>query len=202
MIGNNHHLDPMNGEDFQMFEQDLPGQNKSGLSFQSASELPLESCITMNDAWGFRITDHHYKTYKEVIHTLVNAAGRNTNLLLNVGPMPNGEIGQEFTDTLALVGKWTKQFGHTIYGTRGGPMQAEKWGVTTQNNKEVYLHVFEKPDHAIIFIPGNYNLSTCIVLNNGKQVPLSKVDGGIQIDFSMMELSSPDAILKLEKIVN
>ena len=84
MIGNNHHLDPIAGEDFQMFEQDLPGKNTAGLSFQEASALPLESCITMNDSWGFRITDHHYKTYNEVIHTLVGAAGRNTNLLLNV----------------------------------------------------------------------------------------------------------------------
>jgi alpha-L-fucosidase len=102
MIGNNHHLDPIPGEDFQMFEQDLPGQNNSGLSFQTASALPIESCITMNDSWGFRINDHNYKSFNNIIHTLVGAAGRNSNLLLNVGPMANGEIQQEFTDTLAL----------------------------------------------------------------------------------------------------
>lgn len=56
MIGNNHHLTPFAGEDFQMFERDLPGENKSGLSFQKASEkLPLETCETMNDSWGFNI---------------------------------------------------------------------------------------------------------------------------------------------------
>ena len=199
MIGNNHHMDPINGEDFQMFEQDLPGQNTAGLNFQTASALPLESCITMNDAWGFRITDHHYKTYHEVIKTLVNAAGRNTNLLLNVGPMPNGEIGQEFTDTLALVGKWTKQLGHTIYGTRGGPMQPEKWGVTTQNEKQVFLHVFEKPSNSTVFIPGSYNLSSGIWLNNGQKASIVKVNGGIQIDLSRIEITSPNQILRVEK---
>ena len=202
MIGNNHHLDPINGEDFQMFEQDLPGQNTAGLNFQTASALPLESCITMNDAWGFRITDHHYKTYHEVIKTLVNAAGRNTNLLLNVGPMPNGEIGQEFTDTLALVGKWTKQFGHTIYGTRGGPMQPEKWGVTTQNEKQVFLHLFEKPGNSTVFIPGSYNLSSGIWLNNGQKASIVKVNGGIQIDLSRIEITGLNQILRVEKIIN
>jgi alpha-L-fucosidase len=134
MIGNNHHLDPLPGEDFQMFEQDLPGQNNSGLSFQTASNLPIESCITMNDSWGFRITDRNYKSYENIIQTLVGAAGRNSNLLLNVGPMANGEIQVEFRDTLALVGKWVKIYGASIYGTRGGPLGPQVWGVTTQDS--------------------------------------------------------------------
>jgi alpha-L-fucosidase len=101
LIGNNHHLTPFPGEDFQMFERDLPGENKSGLSFQKASEkLPLETCETMNDSWGFNIKDDNYKSVKVLIHYLVNAAGRNANFLLNVGPMPNGKMQKEFSDTL------------------------------------------------------------------------------------------------------
>jgi len=199
MIGNNHHLDPISGEDFQMFEQDLPGQNTAGLNYQTASPLPLESCITMNDAWGFRINDHHYKTFKEVIKTLIGAAGRNTNLLLNVGPMPNGEIGKEFTDTLAMVGKWTKQFGNTFYGTRGGPMKAATWGVTTQNKDFVYVHIFEKPNNNIITIPGAYNASTILVLNNGNWIKGNTVKGELQIDVSNLKLDGPDTILKISK---
>lgn len=199
MIGNNHHLDPINGEDFQMFEQDLPGQNKSGLSFQTASALPLESCVTMNDSWGFKINDHHYKTYPEVIRTLVGAAGRNTNLLLNVGPMSNGEIGNEFSDTLALVGNWTKQFGASVYGTRGGPMVAENWGVTTQNKDFVYLHIFEKPVNEVITIPGEYNAETILVLNNGSWMKGKFTKEGLQIDLTNVKLLAPDLILKLSK---
>ena len=199
MIGNNHHLDPINGEDFQMFEQDLPGQNSAGLNFQSASVLPLESCITMNDSWGFKINDHHYKTFNEVIKTLVGAAGRNTNLLLNVGPMPNGEIGKEFTDTLALVGKWTKQFGHTIYGTRGGPMKAEKWGVTTQDAKYVYLHIFDKPENANVIIPGNYDANSLQFLNTGKMVVGTLKDNAIELNIGFIDITGPDAIIRITK---
>ena len=88
MIGNNHHLAPFPGEDFQMFERDLPGENKSGLNFQTASPLPLETCETINGSWGYNITDRNYKSTKQIIHYLVNAAGRNSNLLLNVGLCP------------------------------------------------------------------------------------------------------------------
>jgi alpha-L-fucosidase len=199
MIGNNHHLDPINGEDFQMFEQDLPGQNSAGLNFQSASVLPLESCITMNDSWGFKINDHHYKTFNEVIKTLVGAAGRNTNLLLNVGPMPNGEIGKEFTDTLALVGKWTKQFGHTIYGTRGGPMKPEKWGVTTQDAKYVYLHIFDKPENANVIIPGNYDANSLQFLNTGKMVAGTIKDNAIELNVGSVDITGPDVIIRITK---
>jgi alpha-L-fucosidase len=69
LVGNNHHLSPLPGEDFQMFERDLPGQNKSGLSFQKASDqLPLETCETMNGSWGFNIKDDKYKSPPELIH--------------------------------------------------------------------------------------------------------------------------------------
>jgi alpha-L-fucosidase len=199
MIGNNHHLDPINGEDFQMFEQDLPGQNKSGLSYQSTSALPLESCITMNKSWGFSIKDHHYKTFQELIQTLVGAAGRNTNLLLNVGPMPNGEIGMEFTDTLALVGNWTRQFGQSIYGTRGGPMQAEKWGVTTQNDQNVYLHIFEKPEKDIVFIPGVFKNNTVSIMNANKMIQGKLQPNGIEIDLKGIVFTDVNTIFTISK---
>jgi alpha-L-fucosidase len=199
LIGNNHHLDPIDGEDFQMFEQDLPGQNNSGLSFQSASALPLESCITMNNSWGFKINDHNYKSYKEVIQTLVGAAGRNTNLLLNVGPMPNGEIGTHFTDTLALVGKWTAQYGNTIYTTRGGPLKADKQVVSTQNNDFVFVHVFYKPNNGIITVPGKYNAASILVMNNGTWLKGKALSDSVQIDISGLKLDGPDTILKLAK---
>jgi alpha-L-fucosidase len=199
MIGNNHHLDPINGEDFQMFEQDLPGQNTAGFNFQSASSLPLESCITMNDSWGFKINDHHYKTVHQVVKTLVSAAGRNTNLLLNVGPMPNGEIGKEFTDTLALVGKWMQQYGQTVYGTRGGPMKPEKWGVTTQDAKHVYLHLFEKPENGIVFVPGNYKNASLQSVNDGHVFKGVLTENGIEINVSSMNNHTPDNILVIDK---
>ena len=83
-MGNNHHLVPFEGEDIQIFERDLPGENTAGLSGQEIGRLPLETCQTMNGMWGYKITDLDYKSSKTLIHYLVRAAGRNGNLLLNI----------------------------------------------------------------------------------------------------------------------
>ena len=64
LIGNNHHTTPFPGEDIQIFERDLPGENKAGLSGQDISRLPLESCQTINEHWGYSITDSNYKSGK------------------------------------------------------------------------------------------------------------------------------------------
>jgi alpha-L-fucosidase len=76
LVGNNHHLAPKDGEDFQMFEKDLPGNNTTGFSGESKiGTLPLETCETINDSWGFNIRDRSFKSSKQIIHYLVNAAG-------------------------------------------------------------------------------------------------------------------------------
>ncbi len=151
MIGNNHHLTPFAGEDFQMFERDLPGENKAGYSFQKPSEsLPLETCETLNKSWGFNITDTTYKTAKQVVHYIINAAGRNANLLLNVGPMPDGVIQQEFVDTLLKAGHWLQEYGESIYDTRAGWLPLQPWGVATTKGDKVYFHVLKKPESGYI----------------------------------------------------
>jgi alpha-L-fucosidase len=198
MIGNNHHLDPIPGEDFQMFEQDLPGQNTSGLSFQTASSLPIESCITMNDSWGFKITDRKYKTYNNIIQTLVGAAGRNSNLLLNVGPMANGEMQVEFRDTLALVGKWVKKYGASIYGTRGGPLGPQAWGVTTQDSKHVYVHLMKQRNQSGLFIPGNFKVKKVSLMGANTSLPFTVRQNGILIDTHGLSVTGPDTIIAID----
>jgi alpha-L-fucosidase len=153
LIGNNHHLSPIEGEDFQMFEKDLPGRNTTGFGGASISHLPLETCETMNDSWGFKITDRKYKTVKQLIHYLVNDAGRDANLLLNVGPMPNGVIQPENVDTLAKVGDWMKKHGNTIYGTRGNVIDVQDWGLVTGKDKSLYVHVLNKITQTFITLP-------------------------------------------------
>jgi alpha-L-fucosidase len=97
LIGNNYHLTPFACEDFQMFEKDLPGENKSGLNYQQSSQrLPLETCETINNSWGFNITDTTYKSTKQLIDYLVKANGYGANFLLNIGPMQNGAVQPEF----------------------------------------------------------------------------------------------------------
>ncbi len=200
MIGNNHHLSPIPGEDFQMFERDLPGENKSGLSFQEASQdVPLETCETINGAWGYNITDRNYKTVKEVIHLLAGAAGRNANLLLNVGPMPNGKIQPEFTDTLAAAGKWLEQYGETIYGTRGGPVAPQPWGVSTQKGKKIYLHIFKQPYGNIILIPGlTEKVKQVQGFINRQPVRFKQQQEGVLIQTDGLRFEEADQVIEIE----
>lgn len=183
MIGNNHHLDPITGEDFQMFEKDLPGENKSGLSFQQPSDaLPLETCETMNDSWGYNVTDRNYKTVKQVIHLLVNTAGRNANLLLNVGPMPNGEIQKEFINTLLAAGVWLQQYATSIYNTRGRLVPPQPWGIATRNNKQVFLHLLQQPANNFILLPGfNETISSVEIMGSNKKLKWNQVPEGVFI---------------------
>lgn len=155
LVGNNHHMASLPGEDFQMFEKDLPGENHTGYrKSNQVGNLPLETCETMNDSWGFNINDRNFKSSKRLIQMLVGAAGRNANLLLNVGPMPDGKIQPEFTDTLAVIGAWMRKNGETIYGTRGKIIPAQSWGVVTAKENFLYAHILSRPQQDYIFIPG------------------------------------------------
>ena len=148
LVGSNHHLKPFAGEDFQMFEKDLPGGKTASFNADQevSNELPLETCETMNNSWGFNLTDRTYKSAKDLVQYLVRAAGHDANFLLNVGPMPNGRIQPEFVTRLQEVGEWTRRYGESIYGTRGGPIPVRNWGATTQRGDRVYVHVLEWPD--------------------------------------------------------
>ena len=138
----NHHQTPRPGEDVQTFERDLPGQNTAGFNTEYIStQLPLESSDTLNENWGFNIGDSNYKSPADLERRLVRAAGNNSNLLMNIGPYPNGEIDPQFVTRLHAVGEWLSKYGDSIYGTRGGPIAPADWGVTTHKENTVYVHV-------------------------------------------------------------
>ena len=152
LVGNNHHQTPFPGEDIQIFERDLPGENNAGLSGQEVSPLPLETCETMNGMWGYKITDQDYKSTKTLIHYLVKAAGMNANLLMNIGPQPNGELPAISVERLKEMGEWMKIYSETIYGTRGGIVPPHDWGVTTQKSNKLYVHILNLQDKGL-FLP-------------------------------------------------
>jgi alpha-L-fucosidase len=193
IIGNNHHEAVKEGEDFQMFEKDLPGGNTTGFSGKSKiGQLPLETCETINNSWGFNITDRSYKSVKQIIHYMVNAAGRNANFLLNIGPMPNGKIQPEFADTLALVGDWMQKNGESIYGTRGNLIAPQQWGVVTYKNKTLYAHVLNTPQQPYIFLPlVKGKVIKAILMSDGSSVKYKQQPEGV---FVYADNIKPDAI--------
>ncbi len=197
LVGNNHHLSPLPGEDFQMFEKDLPGENKGGLSGQAVSKLPLETCETINNSWGFNITDRTYKSTQDIIHLLVKAAGYGTNLLLNVGPMPNGVIQPEFVIRLKEVGDWLQKNGSTIYGTKAGVVKPQAWGAMTEKENQVYVHILKKTDTRI-FIQLPYQIESAFLARNNTPIAFDRLkDGYWSVDISTTNDNLPDDIIVL-----
>lgn len=200
LIGNNHHLDPIEGEDFQMFERDLPGENTYGLSFQEPAEhVPVEVCETMTGSWGFNIKDDKYKSVKQLIDMLVGAAGRNTNLLLNVGPMPNGKIQPENVDTLAAIGEWMKKNGESIYGTRGKVMEPQDWGVVTIKDGAAYVHILNRPSSPAIEVSGiPKKVKKSFVLGENRPVKYQQKKDVLALETEGLAFDGIDTIIKLE----
>lgn len=197
LIGNNHHNAVMPGEDIQMFERDLPGENKAGLSANSKiGNLPLETCATMNRRWGYDITDHAYRSAKDLIRQLVGAAGRNANLLLNIGPRPDGQLPGEALERLQQIGEWMGANGETIYGTRGGCIAPHDWGVSTQKGNKLYVHIFELADKSLFVPLEGKKVVKARMFSSQKAIGTVNVDGGI-----VLELPAPptgiDTIVEL-----
>lgn len=161
LVGNNHHVAPFAGEDFQMFERDLPGQNQGGHSPDAViGDLPLETCDTINEAWGYNASDKNFKSPRELIHYLVRAAGNDANFLLNVGPKPDGTIDEESAARLLAIGEWLVANEASLGGTRGGPVSPQAWGACTQLSDKVYLHILEPTEaqEGWLILPGTEDL--------------------------------------------
>ena len=155
LVGNNHHIAPFEGEDIQIFERDLPGENEAGYSAgQEISHLPLETCQTMNRSWGYDIRDKDYKSADDLIRYLVRTAGKGANLLLNIGPRPDGTLPGEALERLQAIGAWMDVYGETIRGTQAGPTGPQEWGVSTKRGDVVYLHVLEPSEVLALDLPG------------------------------------------------
>lgn len=205
LIGNNHHVAPFPGEDFQMFERDLPGQNTAGHSKDSViGDLPLESCDTINGSWGYNAGDKKIKSKKDLIHYLVKAAGQNANLLLNVGPKPDGTIQPEFVARLTEMGEWLEENGDSVYGTRGGPVAPQEWGVTTKRGDVVYLHVLAAPEageEGWVTLSGTADLAVDELTLFGSETQVAHKrgdDGNLKVQLPAGAAEAIDTILVVE----
>lgn len=194
LVGNNHHVEVHPGEDIQIFERDVPGQNTAGLSGQAISRLPLETCQTMNGMWGYKIIDQNYKSTEELIRLLVRTSGKGANLLLNIGPQPNGELPATALDRLKEMGEWLRANGESIYGTTAGDLEEQPWGVTTRNGNALYLHILDL-DSNTLELPLSCKVKSATVLN-GNAVRFKKTKTGVTLTFDEKP-SGTDYIVKL-----
>ncbi len=197
LIGNNHHLTPFEGEDIQIFERDLPGENRWGYSGLSVSKLPLETCETMNGMWGYQITDQNYKDAKTLIHFLVQTAGNNANLLLNIGPQADGNLPELAVQRLAEIGEWMKTYGPTIQGCRGGIVPPHSWGATTQKGNTLYVHILNLKDRGLFVPTGNKKVKSAVDFVTRKAVKVTPTDGGVTLTLAEVP-TEIDKVIELQ----
>lgn len=224
LIGNNHHITPIAGENIQIFERDVPGQNTAGWHEGGVSALPLETCQTMNRSWGYKVTDNDYKSLPQLIKYLVSTAGRNANLLLNVGPQPNGEIPAAALERLQGMGQWLAQYGESIYGTRSTLVNPQPWGVATEKlvapvgkarkatdtapqigkGSVLYLHIF--PDdlaqakvgnRLFVPLPTVPKFQSATALGKGQALTFKQYPEGVFVTLPAIEADCPDYVIKL-----
>ncbi|WP_242107178.1 alpha-L-fucosidase [Luteimonas aquatica] len=197
LIGSNHHKHPYPGEDFQMFEKDLPGANTAGFNTAGVSTLPLEMCDTISGAWGYNANDRNYKSAKQLVQLLVRAAGAGSNFLLNIGPTAQGEVQPEFVERLTAVGRWMDANGATIHATRAGPIAPRPWGVSTQaKDGTVYLHVLDWQDDHLL-LPPLEGIATASEFGSGKALALKRLPEGLVVELPKADPEQWDRIIAL-----
>jgi alpha-L-fucosidase len=118
-----------------------------------------ESCMTMNDTWGFKRDDHNWKSTETLIRNLIDIASKGGNYLLNVGPTAEGQIPEPSVERLVGIGRWMKTNGESIYATQANPLPSTPWGRCTRKSlaneqTRLYLHVFNWPADGKLVISG------------------------------------------------
>ncbi|HZU38477.1 MAG TPA: alpha-L-fucosidase, partial [Gemmataceae bacterium] len=131
--------------DFGTPEQQIPATGLPGVDW--------ESCMTMNDTWGYKSFDHHWKSTKTLVRNLIDIASKGGNYLLNVGPMPTGELPEAIVERLEGIGRWMKVNGEAIHGTQASPFPAPAWGRYTRKKNRIYAEVFDWPPDGNLHIP-------------------------------------------------
>ena len=159
-------------------------------------QRPWETCMTLCQQWSWK-PDDKMKSSAEVISILARTVGGDGNLLLNVGPMPDGRIEPRQVEVLKQVGAWLAKNGESIYGTRGGPWKPTKAITSTRKGNSVYLHLL-KVENGQVELPALAAEIKSAALLNGGKVEFSQKNGKLVIVIPASAVQPMDTIVKLE----
>ena len=174
VIENNRHEKPLPGEDLQGFEQDLPGENTTGFNTTTIYGLPIQVCLTINDHWGYSRNDQNTKSVRRLVHVLAKSAAVDGNLLLNVGPTPEGEIMPVHAERLRGVGRWLADNGAAIYGARASAIPATRETVITRRGNAHYVHVLDYNSDCVILSGVPRELEHARLLHTGRALTIER----------------------------
>jgi alpha-L-fucosidase len=157
---------------------------------------PWETCMTLGTQWSWKPQDT-IKTYVECLHILVQCVTGDGNLLLDVGPMPNGEIEPRQVKVLRQIGGWLAKFGESIYGTRGGPFRNGAWGGSTMKGNTVYLHILKWNGDQLTLPPLKGKINNARALTGG-DVRIEQTAQETVIRMPVREQDRVNTLVKLE----
>src|SRR5262249_51667046 len=162
--------------DFGTPEQQIPASGLPGVDW--------ESCMTMNDTWGYKSYDENWKSSETLIRTLVDIVSKVGNYLLTLGPTAEGEIPAASVERLAAIGAWMKTNGVAIHGTTASPFESQlAWGRATRKGTRLYLHVFDWPVDGRLSIPafGATATNASLLSSRGSRLEVTKAADGFSI---------------------
>lgn len=157
--------------DFASPEQMIPPK---GMANEEGNPIPWESCITLNNNWGYAAMDKAYKSPKLVIRTLVECVSKGGNLILNVGPNAKGEIPKESLEILEEVEEWMRQNGDSIYSAGAAELDKPEWGRYTQKGKTLYAHVYDGSVGPLNLRGLNGKIKSARLLADGSELKLTR----------------------------
>ena len=173
-------------------DHDTPEQRIGG--FQN--DRPWETCMTICRQWAWKPNDQ-MKSMKECIQTLVRVTGGDGNLLFNVGPMPDGRIEGRQVDRLHEMGDWLREYGESIYGTRGGPFKTTAAIASTHRGNTIYVHILNWSEDTVSLPPLPKRIVDASLLTGGS-LSVRQTGEGIQIEVPPRDRQEIDTIVKLE----
>ena len=177
--------------DFGTPEQEVPAEGLPGVDW--------ETCMTMNDTWGFKTYDDNWKDTRTLVRTLVDVASKGGNFLLNVGPTAQGLIPPQSVSRLREVGEWMRANGESIYGTRVSPYGLPAWGRYTAKGSTVYAHVFDWPRDRKLTLTGVKEKPARVYLLADKQpLAVEQTDAGFVVELPAVPPSRIASVLVLE----
>ena len=159
------------------------------------TETPWESCITICKQWAWKPNDE-LKSADECIRMLLQTVGGDGNLLLNISPMPDGQIEPRQIDVLQKIGDWLAVYGETVYSTRGGPIPPQKWGVTTQKADKIFVHVLRRKNK-ILLPEFKSSVKSTRLISTGMDVPFLSSPKGLSLNLAKIPKDVDHIVIEL-----
>jgi alpha-L-fucosidase len=157
---------------------------------------PWETCMTLGTQWSWKPRDT-IKTFGQCLRILIGCVTGDGNLLLNVGPMPTGEIEPRQVEVLRQIGTWLRTYGESVYGTRGGPFRNGAWGGATRKGNSVYLHIQKWDGDRLSLPPLKERIISARALTGGS-VRYEQTGTTTTVRMPIKEQDTLDTVVKLE----